>query len=583
MMCLLRSRAIVAVLALLAITPAPALAQLKRVEAQLATLVESDAPAGGRVRAAVQVRVPEGFHLQSNAPRNPQLIATVLVFETPDGVRASEVVFPATTTFVVAGQGEPLAVFEHEFVVGATFDIDRNVAEGAIHIPARLRYQACDDKLCYAPRTASVQLTLHVTQGGTAARQHRDIFSTIAFGTGTPPPPAASVPPVASPKVAPSGVAPYSGSDDFTLVAATGGYLSTNEFLTFVRNAENGVKEKGLFDGRGPLAIIFIVLLGGLALNLTPCVLPMIPINLAIIGAGTRAGSPSRGFLLGGVYGAAMALVYGILGLVVVLTASTFGTINASPWFNVAIAVVFVVLALAMFDVITIDFSRFSSAFGKSGDRGSLALAFGMGAVAALLAGACVAPVVIQVVLFSSDLYAKGAVMALGLPFVLGLGMAIPWPIAGAGLTTLPRPGAWMVRVKQVFGLAILLTAAYYGYLAYNLFADRWVDAGDVTSSVETMVKEGWHRSLEEGLAVARREHKPVLVDMWATWCKNCLTMDQTTLASPDVKAKLDGYVKIKFQAEQPDESPVREVMKRFGAVGLPTYVILQPPSRTNQ
>jgi len=174
-------------------------------------------------------------------------------------------------------------------------------------------------------------------------------------------------------------------------------------------------------------------------------------------------------------------------------------------------------------------------------------------------------------------------VMALGLPFVLGLGMAIPWPIAGAGLTTLPRPGAWMVRVKQVFGLAILLTAAYYGYLAYNLFADRWVDAGDVTSSVETMVKEGWHRSLEEGLAVARREHKPVLVDMWATWCKNCLTMDQTTLASPDVKAQLDGYVKIKFQAEQPDESPVREVMKRFGAVGLPTYVILRPPSRTNE
>jgi thiol:disulfide interchange protein len=205
-----------------------------------------------------------------------------------------------------------------------------------------------------------------------------------------------------------------------------------------------------------------------------------------------------------------------------------------------------------------------------------------MGAVAALLAGACVAPVVIQVVLFSSDLYAKGTVIALGLPFVLGLGMAIPWPLAGAGLTTLPRPGKWMVRVKQLFGLAILLTAAYYGYLAYTLFADRWVDAGAVTSSVEAMVKEGWHPSLEEGLTLARREQKPVLVDMWATWCKNCLTMDQTTLAAPDVKAALDGYVKIKFQAEQPDESPAREVMGRFRAVGLPTYVILQPSARSN-
>jgi thiol:disulfide interchange protein len=134
-----------------------------------------------------------------------------------------------------------------------------------------------------------------------------------------------------------------------------------------------------------------------------------------------------------------------------------------------------------------------------------------------------------------------------------------------------------MVRVKQVFGIVILITAAYYGYLAYTLFADRWVDADEVTSSVEAMVQDGWYSSLEEGLAVAQREQKPLLVDMWATWCKNCLTMDRTTLSDPAVKAALDGYVKIKFQAEQPDETPALEVMERFGAIGLPTYVILRP------
>ena len=91
-----------------------------------------------------------------------------------------------------------------------------------------------------------------------------------------------------------------------------------------------------------------------------------------------------------------------------------------------------------------------------------------MGAVAALLAGACVAPVVIQVVLFSSDLYATGTKAALALPFLLGVGMAIPWPIAGAGIAALPKPGAWMVRIKQVFGVVILATAAYYGYEAYE-------------------------------------------------------------------------------------------------------------------
>ena len=88
------------------------------------------------------------------------------------------------------------------------------------------------------------------------------------------------------------------------MLGTTGGYLGASDFLAFIHNAESGVKTRGMFEGRGPLAILLLVVLGGLALNLTPCVLPMIPINLAIIGAGTRAGSRGRGFLLGGVYGA---------------------------------------------------------------------------------------------------------------------------------------------------------------------------------------------------------------------------------------------------------------------------------------
>ena len=271
--------------------------------------------------------------------------------------------------------------------------------------------------------------------------------------------------------------------------------------------------------------------LGGLALNLTPCVLPMIPINLAIIGAGAQAGSRGRGFLLGSVYGAAMAIVYGVLGLIVILTAGTFGTINASPWFNLGIAVA---VRRAGAGDVRRHRDRLLAIFERTRERraraGHVLLAFSMGAVAALLAGACVAPVVIQVVLFSSNLYATGTHVALALPFVLGIGMAVPWPVAGAGLAALPKPGAWMVRVKQALGVVILATAAYYGYLGYELLSSRWVDAGAVASSVEAKIKEGWTPSLAEGLAVAEREHKPVLIDMWATWCKNCLTMDKTTL-----------------------------------------------------
>jgi thiol:disulfide interchange protein len=94
---------------------------------------------------------------------------------------------------------------------------------------------------------------------------------------------------------------------------------------------------------------------------------------------------------------------------------------------------------------------------------------------------------------------------------------------------------------------------------------------------VAEKLKAGWHASLADGLREAERDGKPVLIDMWATWCKNCFTMDKTTLADPEVTAALDGYVRIKFQAENPDESPAKELMNRVGAIGLPTYVILRP------
>lgn len=573
-------------------------AQLRRPTASVTPLVERDAVApGGTVRLALQVALPDELHVQSNAPKDPTLVPTVLMVTVPPGVTIEEIVYPAATDFEQAGLDEPLVVFPHQFVIGVRLAIAAGTPPGDIVLSGRLRYQACDALMCYAPATVDTSWTVRVAAAAPAAARFSEVFSQIAFGSGTAaatpeaPPAAAALPAaVAAPAGTelPAAAAPEPASapatgdlamlDGFDVLATEGGYLGAEAFLRFIDNAERGVTSQGMFEGRGPLAILLIVFLGGLALNLTPCVLPMIPINLAIIGAGAQAGSRSRGFLLGSTYGSAMALVYGGLGLIVILTAGTFGTINASPWFNAAIALVFVVLALAMFDVIPIDFSRFSTAVGTGGaGRGTFALAFTMGAIAALLAGACVAPVVIQVVLFASNLYATGTTIALALPFVLGLGMAVPWPLAGAGIAALPKPGAWMVRVKQAFGVLILGTAVYYGYLAYTLMANRWVDSTAVASSVQDKLKEGWHASLADGLAVARLERKPVLVDLWATWCKNCLTMDRTTLRDPAVTEALSGYVKIKVQAEDPDAPATKALMQRFKAVGLPTYVILRP------
>jgi thiol:disulfide interchange protein DsbD len=536
--------------------------------------------AGSKTRVALTVALPEGLHVQSDQPREPSLIATVLTIEPPPGVRVTHLIFPHPADFTLKGQSEPLAVFGHEFVAGAELEIASSVSPGDIVIPARLRYQACDDKACFRPITATTGWTVRVVPAVTPIKPtNKDVFTRLSAGRLTAPTAVASPAPVPSSPQPPasSGRDGLSQLNGFTVLSTAGGYVGSDEFLQFIHDAERGVTQKGLFEGRGPVAILVLILLGGLALNLTPCVLPMIPINLAIIGAGAQAGSRQRGFLLGSAYGAAMAIVYGVLGLIVILTAGTFGTINSSPWFNTGIAVLFVVLGLAMFDVVNIDFSRFSSGMRGPTRRGSFAVAFGMGAVAALLAGACVAPVVIQVVLFSSSLYASGTPLALALPFVLGIGMAIPWPIAGAGLSALPKPGMWMVRVKQVFGVLILGTAVYYGYLAYTMFANLRVDASEVNSSVEEKLASGWTGSLAAGLDRAEREEKLVLIDFWATWCKNCLLMDKTTLADPAVTSALSNYVKIKFQAEDPGVDPAKSAMARFNAVGLPTYVILRP------
>jgi thiol:disulfide interchange protein len=364
---------------------------------------------------------------------------------------------------------------------------------------------------------------------------------------------------------------------DFTPVSTAAGYLNRQQFLDFL-NAGAGAGDTSLADfrRRGLLLTVALLLVGGLALNLTPCVLPLIPINLAILGAGAQARSKGQGFLLGGLYGLAMAITYGTLGLLVVFTGAKFGALNASLGFNIAIAVLFVALALAMFDVIAIDLSRFQSTAGAQGRTGAAryAAAFAMGAVAALLAGACVAPVVISTLLLAGNLYAQGEKAAALLPFLLGLGMGLPWPFAGAGLSFLPKPGKWMTWVKYAFGVMILGLAAYYGKIAWDIYSLQRAQAGTggggdpATASTEKFVA---------ALQAAAREGKPVFIDFWATWCKNCHAMEATTFKDAAVRERLKDFIVVKYQAEFPSRSPAKDVLENFGAIGLPTYVVLKP------
>ncbi|MCQ2402389.1 MAG: thioredoxin family protein [Lentisphaeria bacterium] len=361
---------------------------------------------------------------------------------------------------------------------------------------------------------------------------------------------------------------PAAAEEAFWISEPLVGYAKSEDFLSWLERSRNKstVTQPNLleriFARSGWLLTCLLTVILGIALNLTPCVLPMIPITLGVLGAKSAGNGRFHGAMLGGIYGCAMALTYGLAGCAVVLLGGRIGAVNSNPYFQFSLAVVFVLLGLAMFDLFLLDFSRFRDRAMPS-HAGAFAAAAFLGMTAALMAGACIAPVLIWVLLLSARLYADGAAAALWLPLLLGIGLGLPWPFLGAGIGALPRPGAWMNHLKKAMGVLILLFACYTAWNGFRLMRPVSAEHCDL-----------WRSDYATAMAEASYAGKPVLLDFWGVSCKACQLMEATTFRDAKVRDALKDVVCISVQGDQGDGA---HLAMQYGIAGFPTYILLVP------
>ncbi len=430
-----------------------------------------------------------------------------------------------------------------------------------------------------------------------------DVASAIARDTGA-----------TSSATAGSATEYVNGLESCEVLRVAPGFMDASAFAAFIRgeagdgaSGEHAEQSDILLRARrigGWPLLVVVLLCAGAALNLTPCVLPLVPVFLAMLGAGSAAASASaatpsissaaarrRGAASGVAFGAGMAVAFGALGLMAVRGGRMFGAWQGMPWFHVAIGAAFAFFALASLDVFTIDLSRLAGRFrsnsaqlaGNAAPRIHLARAFALGAISAALGGACVAPVLASALVLAAEFSAGGRPVAGALvPLLVGVGMGLPWPALGAGMASLPRPGRWMVRVKWAYAAIFFALAAWqfaeaiggpFRKGAGHGSADSTTPADAASGSVEWLIDE------QTAIAVATALDSPILLELSADWCRECQRMERETFPAPEVAAAIGetGAVALRIDCTDAGSPEVRRVLKLLKAPGLPFAAMLAP------
>lgn len=557
------------ILALLALFPCIASAQvgLPETDTRPKATVEGSLQtrSGDDVTGTVIAKIAEGWHVNSNTPTEEFAIPTVLELD-PATADLVEVKYPAHVmkAFEFSG-GKKLAVYDGAVSLAFT----AKLKPGATKIGVVFRYQACSDRVCLPPASATAEIDATKTSAAPAATSTSSSSASGSSSTFTP-----------------LTAAPKGGAQSSLL---SGDVAST-------------------FAARGlPLTLLAIFVLG-LALNLTPCVYPLIPITIGYFSQQSGS-STGRRAALSSLYVLGIAITYSALGVFSALSGRLFGAWLQHPGVLIFFALLMLIMSSSMFGLFEMQAPKFIS--NRSGGQAGLAGALSMGLVIGIVAAPCVGPFVISLIALVSSL--QSPMLGFLMFFVLALGLGLPYLFLGifsSALTAIPRSGMWMIQVKKAMGFILIAMAFYfvrpligetafqYGAAASLLIGAAWLLfssdrsapvwrytiailllVSGVAFAMPSRQGEGiqWDEYDEKTLAAASANGKPVVIDFYADWCLPCKELDHKTFTDTRVVAATDEFVRVKADLTNPGDARTVELTKKYGVLGVPTIVFLDP------
>lgn len=298
---------------------------------------------------------------------------------------------------------------------------------------------------------------------------------------------------------------------------------------------------------------LLLAFLGGLLLNLMPCVFPVLAIKVASL-----LERPGRGHALAytaGVVTTFLALAGGLLAARAAGATFGWGFQLQSPWVVGALAALFVAVGLNLLGLFEVG-TRVMALGGRAGGS-----SFSSGVFAVVVAAPCTAPFMGAALGWALT---RPAWEALAVFAALGLGTAAPYAVLASRpslLALLPRPGAWMERLKHALSIPMFLTAAWLLWVLWRLLA--------APGAADPL----WKKWSPEAVSEARASGKTVFVDFTAAWCLSCQVNERVVLSRPEVKAALEKG--LAFKADWTDRDPVIEAeLAKHGRAGVPLYIV---------